>query len=359
MKYSWPKFDGILIVCAVILVGIGLTSIYSATLGDNSGEVVRQLQMVVVGVGAFLACSFIDSSFWFRNSVKLYVVMLFLLASVLVFGEDVNGARRWLTLGPLGRFQPSEFAKILLLLTMARFMAGQQDGNYGHKAPLLRKFVCAMGLIGVPMLLVLKQPDLGTALATAVVGMVIVALGNVPLWWCGLCVSLGVGILPFILHDYQKARIMTFLYPDADLSGSGWNIVQAKIAIGSGGLWGKGLFMGTQNRLHFVPENDTDFIFTVIGEELGLAGCLVVLILIAVLVWRAFLVAEKSTSLYASLVAAGIGVYWAAHAVINMGMTTGILPVVGSPLPFVSFGGTALIANCIALGILNYLSSRL
>lgn len=358
MKYSWPKFDWVLIVCAVLLVSVGLAAIYSATLDENSLEFARQLQMAGVGAIVFLGCSFIDSSFWSRYAAGLYAVMLALLGSVLFCGTSVNGAQRWVSLGSIGYFQPSEIAKLLLLLVMARFMAGANDGVYGQRAPLVRKFIFAMILVFIPMLMVLKQPDLGTALVTAIVGISIIAVGNVPLWWVFSCVGAGAAVIPFILHDYQKQRIMTFLHPEEDLVGSGWNIVQAKIAIGSGGIWGKGLFMGTQNRLKFVPEHHTDFIFTIIGEELGLIGCLCVILLLAVLVGRAFQVACATKSAYTCMVATGIGVFWAVHAVVNIGMTTGILPVVGSPLPFVSFGGTALITNCAALGILNYLSVR-
>ncbi len=358
MKYSWPKFDGILIMCASLLIAIGLLSIYSATLGEGTVFFIRQLQMVGVGTVTFLLCSFVDSSFWSRNSVKLYLLMLVLLVSVLVAGTNVNGAQRWIDLGTMGRFQPSEVAKLLLLLSMARFMAGASDGQYGQEPPAFGKFVLGLVLVLIPMVLVLKQPDLGTALVTAVVGVSIIAVGNVSLWWCVTAVGLGGSILPFVLHDYQKQRILTFLNPDADLAGTGWNIVQAKIAIGSGGLWGKGIFLGTQNRLKFVPEHHTDFIYTVIGEEMGFLGCVCVIILVAVLVARAFQVALKSKSLYSSLVATGIAVFWAVHAIVNIGMTTSVLPVVGSPLPFVSFGGTALITNCAALGILNYLSSQ-
>lgn len=358
MKYSWPKFDWVLIICAVLLVSIGLVAIYSATLDENSTEFIRQLQMAGVGAVVFLACSLVDSSFWSRHAALLYLVMLVLLGSVLLCGTEINGAKRWVSLGSLGNFQPSEIAKLLLLLVIARFMAGSNDGVYGQRPPLVRKFVFAMILVGIPMVMVLKQPDLGTALVTAIVGISIIALGNVPLWWVFSCLGAGGAVIPFILHDYQKQRIMTFLHPEEDLVGSGWNIVQAKIAIGSGGIWGKGLFMGTQNRLKFVPEHHTDFIFTIIGEELGLVGCICVILLLAFLVGRAFQVACAAKSAYACMVAAGIGVFWAVHAMVNIGMTTGVLPVVGSPLPFVSFGGTALITNCAALGILNYLSSR-
>ena len=358
MKYSWPKFDWVLIFCAVLLIGIGLAAIYSATLDENTNEFVRQLQLAGVGVLVFLGCSFVDSSFWSRNASKLYVLVLLLLGVIFVAGVEINGAKRWVSLGALGNFQPSEIAKLLLVLVIARFMAGTNDGRYGQTPPLFRKFVFAMVLIGVPVVMVLKQPDLGTALVTAVVGISIIAVGNVPLWWVVSCVTAGAATIPCILHDYQRQRILTFLHPEEDLTGSGWNIVQAKIAIGSGGIWGKGLFMGTQNRLKFVPEHHTDFIFTIIGEELGLVGCLCVILLLAVLVARAFQVAWQSDSAYACMVATGIGVFWAVHAIVNIGMTTGILPVVGSPLPFVSFGGTALLTNCAALGILNYLSNQ-
>ena len=358
MKYSWPKLDWVLILCALALVYVGLLAIYSATLGDNSTEMIRQLQMVGLGAVVFLVCSFVDGSFWARKAVSLYIIVLALLGSVLVCGTVVNGAQRWVSLGPLGNFQPSEIAKLLLLLVMARFMAGENDGRFGQRAPLVRKFIFALILVGIPLVLVLKQPDLGTAIVTGVVGMSIIALGNVPMWWVFGTAGAGMAVVPFILHDYQKQRIMTFLHPEDDLVGSGWNIVQAKIAIGSGGLWGKGLFLGTQNRLKFVPEHQTDFIFTVIGEELGLVGCLCVITLLAILVARAFQVAWDSKGAYSCMVAAGIAVFWAIHAIVNIGMTTGVLPVVGSPLPFVSFGGTALVTNCAALGILNNLSGK-
>lgn len=354
MQLSRHNFDWPLIACAVLLTALGISNITSATFnGTGSPEAVRQLCSFAVGCIFFLIFSFADLKFFFRNSVWVYAVLIICLASVIIFGVDVNGARRWISLGPLGSFQPSEAAKLCLVFVMSRCLAGDKDGRYGAPKPTFIRFCLLYLLIGVPAALIMKQPDLGTAIVFGAVGSLMMwTAGYNWKWFAGL-ICMGAAALPYVLHDYQRERIMIFMNPDIDPSGAGWNIIQAKIAIGSGGFWGKGWMAGSQNRLNFVPEHHTDFIFTVIGEEMGMIGALCLLLLLVCLVWRAWQLAQSASGSYDSFLAFGIGTLFFVHTFVNIGMTSGILPVVGIPLPFVSYGGTSLIVNLSMLGILN------
>ncbi len=356
MRSWWHRLDFTMMLCTVSLAVLGLVLIFSATGDIGPGtEVNRQALMLVLGVGALVFCTMVDYRAWWRLAPLLYILLIGLLVAVLVMGSAAKGAQRWLDLGPLGAFQPSEPAKLLLILTLARVLAGAEEDD---EEPAGSRFVKSLAMIGVPMLLVMLQPDLGTAIATASVGLAMMYVGGIPRAWLLGLVASGLAVLPFVLHDYQRERLLVFLNPDADPTGSGWNILQSRIAIGSGGVWGQGLFQGTQNQLDFVPEHHTDFIFTVLAEELGLVGCLAVLCFLAYLVVQALRTSEATRNRYGSLVAVGIGTLFAVHALVNIGMTLGLMPVAGIPLPFLSYGGSAAVTNLAALGILNSLWLR-
>lgn len=360
MRFSWYNFDWPLVICASILIFLGLSNIASATFHDGiSSEFVRQLSSLAVGVCVFLFFTFTDIKVFFRNGNWLYIAILILLFSVIVGGVTVNGAKRWIDAPLIGRFQPSEIAKLLLVLCMSRYLSGDKDGRYKKNNLTFRYFCWLYFLLGIPTLLIMLQPDLGTAIVFAGVGSAMMWVAGYDWrWFAGLFCSV-LAIIPHVLHEYQRKRIMVFLNPEADPMGDGWNIIQAKIAIGSGGLWGKGWMEGTQNRLNFVPEHHTDFIFTVIGEEMGFIGALCLILLLSCLIMRAWQLARQAESAYDSFLAFGIGTLFFVHAVGNIGMTSGVLPVVGIPLPLVSYGGTSLIINMAALGLLNNIARRM
>jgi rod shape determining protein RodA len=254
-------------------------------------------------------------------------------------------------MGPLGTFQPSEMAKLALIITLARILSLREHWK------LLD--VLKTGLyIGVPWLLILIQPDLGTALVLVAVGMIMLYAVGVKPWILVSAIMAGFLTAPLILQDYQKRRLLTFINPEGDPEGGGWNIIQSTIAIGSGKIWGKGMFLGTQSQLDFVPEHSTDFIFSVMGEELGLVGALSLLILYFLLLWQGITIAQKSKDTFGTLMAIGIVAMLGFHIFVNIGMTIGIMPVVGVPLPFVSYGGSSMLTNMMAVGILGSIYLR-
>lgn len=356
MNPWWRRVDLLSITCTLLLAVLGLLMIFSATgrAGPDS-EVSRQALMLAVGAGVMVFTAMIDYRTWWRAAPWLYVMLLGLLVAVLLVGTAAKGAQRWIDLGPLGAFQPSEPTKLLMILVLARVLAGEEDDD---EEPPGSRFFKAMILIGLPMLLIILQPDLGTAIATAGVGLAMMYVAGIPRVWLLSVVALALSVFPFVLRDYQRERLMVFLNPEADPTGSGWNILQSRIAIGSGEVWGKGLFQGTQNQLDFVPEHHTDFIFTVLAEEMGLIGSVVLLMLLAGLVYSAFRTAQATRSRYGSYLAAGIGALFGVHILLNLGMTVGVCPVVGIPLPFLSYGGSAAVTNLAGLGILNSLWLR-
>jgi len=276
------------------------------------------------------------------------VVALALLLGVALFGEVVNGARRWLNLG-VGRFQPSEMMKIAMPLMLAWYFH-RREGSIR-----LRDFALAAVLLAVPVALVARQPDLGTALLIAAAGFYVIFFAG--LSWKVLA---GLGVLALaalpplwgVLHDYQRRRILTLLDPTTDPLGSGYHIIQSTIAVGSGGISGKGWLNGSQTHLEFIPERATDFIFAVYSEEFGLIGNIVLLGLYALLVARGLSIAAQAPTMFTRLLAGAVTLIFFTYAFVNMGMVAGILPVVGVPLPFISYGGTALTTLYIGIGIL-------
>ncbi|MDX9706479.1 MAG: rod shape-determining protein RodA [Azospira sp.] len=341
------RLDPPLLTITLVLMGVGLATIFSATY-DSENRIFNQLMNMAVALSLMWGVAQIPPQKLMRLAVPLYALGLTLLVLVLMFGIVVNGAQRWLHVG-ITRIQPSELMKLAVPLMLAWYFQR-------HEAELKsRHYLIATLLLGVPFLLVAKQPDLGTAILIGAAGFYVLFFAG--LRWkvmIGLLVA-GLAAAPFLwhmLHDYQRRRIMTLLDPTSDPLGAGYHIIQSTIAIGSGGTSGKGWLQGSQTHLEFIPEKHTDFIFAVFAEEWGLLGNLVLLILYLLLIGRGMMIALNASTLFARLLAGSITLSLFTYAFINIGMVTGMLPVVGVPLPFMSYGGTALVTLCIGLGIL-------
>ena len=341
------KLDPVLISIAMTICALGMITLYSAS-NESMPRVWGQLSKLGIALTIMWALANTPPQMLARFAVPMYVVALCLLVGVAAFGIVINGARRWLNVG-VATIQPSELMKIALPLILAWYF------NRHETSLRPRDFFVAAILIGVPFALIVRQPDLGTALLIGASGAYVLLLAG--LSWkvmLGLTVLLGAS-LPLIwsrLHDYQRDRIMTLIDPSTDPLGQGYHITQSTIAIGSGGLTGKGWLRGTQTHLEFLPERHTDFIFAVYSEEFGLIGNLVLLVLYLALFARGFIIAANASTLFGRLLAGAITLMFFTYAFVNMGMVSGILPVVGVPLPWVSFGGTALITLFVGLGLL-------
>ncbi|HEY3178587.1 MAG TPA: rod shape-determining protein RodA [Casimicrobiaceae bacterium] len=336
-----------LFACALAIVGVGIVTLFSAS--DQSVQrIISQLLSFGFAIALMWVFANIPPQTLARAAVPLYVVAVLMLFGVAFFGVVVNGSRRWLNFG-VARFQPSELMKIALPLMLAWYFQ-KFEGRIGWM-----DFLLAAVLIVVPVYLIKRQPDLGTALLIAASGFYVLYLAG--LSWkimVGL-VALGSAAGPMVwqhLHDYQRERILTFLDPARDPLGTGYHSTQASIALGSGGVTGKGWLNGTQTHLDFLPERHTDFIFAVFGEEFGLIGNAVLLFLYLLLIGRGMVIAANASTLFARLVAGAITLMFFTYAFVNMSMVSGLLPVVGVPLPLVSYGGTAMISLFIGLGVL-------
>jgi rod shape determining protein RodA len=358
------RVDTMLFACACAIVGVGLVTLFSAT-DQSVPRVTSQLMSVGFAVVLMWFAANIPPQTLARVAVPLYVAAVLMLIGVALFGVVVNGSRRWLNLG-VARFQPSELMKIALPLMLAWYFQ-KFEGRIGWK-----DFVLAGVLIVVPVYLIKRQPDLGTALLIAASGFYVLYLAGlswkiiVGLFAIGTAgvvalFTLGEDAGPlawFHLHGYQRERILTFIDPTRDPLGAGYHSTQASIALGSGGVIGKGWLNGTQTHLDFLPEKHTDFIFAVFGEEFGLIGNALLLVLYLLLISRAMVITANASTLFARLVAGAITLMFFTYAFVNMGMVSGVLPVVGVPLPLVSYGGTALISLFIGLGVLMSVSAH-
>jgi rod shape determining protein RodA len=342
---DWP-----LLTAALLLVSLGMLSMWSLAQGGASpGTVWRQLWWVGIGGFALLAVASVDYRNLVRAAPGLYLIGLGLLVTVYVLGRTVSGARRWIHLGPF-TFQPSELFKLIFVLTLAWALTSR----WGR--PLSRSSLVWTGLlVAVPFALVVRQPDLGTALVLLpVLAAILVGVG-VPFRILGALLLGAMAAMPlawFVLKDYQRERLLVYLDPFRDPLGTAYNVIQAKIAIGSGQLLGKGVSGATQSRLAFLPERHTDFIFAVFAEMWGFLGCLVLILAYGLLVLRGFEIAATAREPRGRIVALGVTALFAAQALINMGMVTGLLPVVGIPLPFVSYGGSSMVVSLMGLGLL-------
>ena len=346
-EFLTRRIDSFLFGVALSIAGVGLITLFSAT-DQSMARLSSQAMSLAFALALMWVVANIAPQTIARAAIPLYVLAIALLVGVALWGVTVNGSRRWLNLG-FGRFQPSELMKIALPLMLAWYFQ-KFEGRIGWK-----DFALAVVLIAVPVYLIKRQPDLGTSLLIAASGFYVLYLAG--LSWkviVGL-VALAGAVAPLVwqhLHDYQRERILTFLDPTRDPLGAGYHSSQASIALGSGGLIGKGWMNGTQTHLDFLPERHTDFIFAVFGEEFGLIGNLVLLVLYLLLIGRGMMITANASTLFARLVAGAVTLMFFTYAFVNMGMVSGVLPVVGVPLPLVSYGGTALISLFIGLGLL-------
>ncbi len=347
---GWPTrlhLDMPLLTGLLILSGLGIMILYSAT-GQDWEMVEKQVLRLGLGFVVMLAVAQLHPMRLRRWSPFLYGAGLLLLVAVLLVGDVGKGAQRWLDLGVL-RFQPSELVKLAVPMMVAWFLAE------AALPPTWRRLIAGGVLTVVPALLIAKQPDLGTALLVASAGLAVLFLSGVS--WrliAGLLAGFGAA-LPVIwtfLRDYQRQRVLTLLDPESDPLGAGYHTIQAKIAIGSGGIYGKGWLNGTQSQLEFVPEKHTDFIFAVLAEEFGLTGVLCLLALYILIILRGLYIASQAQSTYGRLLAGSLTLVFFVYAFVNVGMVIGVLPVVGVPLPLVSYGGTSLVTLMAGFGIL-------
>ena len=347
MRLLTAHLDGQLLVAMLLLMGVGLVAIFSGS-NESLTRVSSQLANMLVALGVMYVFANFPPHFLTRIALPLYVLGVLLLICVALFGDIVNGARRWLYVG-VTRIQPSELMKIAVPLMLAWYFDR-------YEATLkLKNYIIAVGLLLVPIGLIVRQPDLGTAL-------LICAAGGYVLFLAGLAwrVIIGLGVagaacMPFVwsmMHDYQRQRILTLIDPTQDPLGAGYHTIQSTIAVGSGGIVGKGWLHGTQTHLDFIPERTTDFIFAVYSEEVGLLGNLLLLVLFLLVIARGMVITANAPTLFTRLFGGAITLTFFTYAFVNMGMVSGILPVVGVPLPLVSYGGTSLVTICLGLGIL-------
>ena len=360
-KRFLKRLDFPLLIASLAIIIYSLIIISSATHINTPSEdrfwyVQRQGLFALVNIG--IAALFLN--FDYRGlqqyGKKFYIFNLVMLLAVMFFGHAALGAQRWIQLGPIS-IQPSEFSKLIMIICMAAVL----ESKFGLLNSL-RDLIPVAIYIGVPFILVLKQPDLGTSLVfmafffgmiiacgirwKILFGIMLTGLASFPILW------------KFVLKDYQKMRLEVFLDPNVDPLGSGYHIIQSKIAIGSGTLFGKGIFEGTQSQLNFLPENHTDFIFAVVGEEFGFVGATILLLLYLIVFWRGIKIAREAGDMFGRLLAVGITTMLAFHVLVNVGMTTGIMPVTGIPLPLMSYGVSALTTNIFAIAILLNVNMR-
>lgn len=338
------------VVLVSMIAAVGYVALYSA--GGGSAEPYAAKHAIRFGFGLVMMISIamIDIKLIAKLSWLGYLGGIALLVLVLLHGNVGKGAQRWIDIGPL-QLQPSELMKIMLVLGLAAWFHRASWERIGN--PL---FLIPAGImILVPVGLILKQPNLGTALITGVVGTAVLWAAGVR-WWKFAALAVAIGVAAPIafehLHDYQRARITTFLDPESDPLGAGYNIIQSKIALGSGGLWGKGFLQGTQGHLNFLPEKQTDFIFTMLAEEFGLVGALTVLGLLLLVVAFCFMVAFRSRHQFGRLLAVGLGTNFFLYVFVNVAMVTGSIPVGGVPLPLISHGGSAMLTTMLGFGLL-------
>ena len=354
------NIDWVLIMPIFIIVTLGIVTVYSATHGRLEPHLedfyLKQIYWFGAGLVLMVLMTFVDYQLLSRAAYFLLALGILLLIAVFLVGRVASGARRWLVLGPLS-FQPSELVKVFLVLSFARyFTEARREGGLRF-----RDLLIPLLMLAIPFTLIAKQPDLGTALVLCFVAGALIFASGFPLKILLLMMGGGVIAMPVawtFLKDYQKVRIITLLNPDFDPLGAGYHSWQSKIAIGSGGFWGKGLLAGTQSGLNFLPEKHTDFIFAVFAEEWGFVGATALIVLYLILVLRGISIAYASKDRLGSLIATGLVVMLSVYILFNIGMTAGLTPVVGLPLPLFSYGGSSMLATMIAIGLLLNIRMR-
>ena len=348
------RIDGPLMAALALTIALGLTVVYSASGGSSMDRAVAQGRNLVLALMALWIFAHVHPQMLMRLALPAYVAGLALLIGVAVFGDVRNGARRWLNIG-VTTIQPSEVMKIAVPLVLAWYFHRREEGTR------LRDFVIAAIVLAIPVGLIARQPDLGTALLIFASGFFVIFLAGLSWKVLGSLVVTAAVTVPFLwpmLHDYQRKRVLTLLDPMEDPLGAGYHIIQSTIAIGSGGILGKGWLNGTQAQLDFVPERSTDFILAVFGEEFGLVGNVVLIVLYLLIIARGLMIAANASTVFARLTAGAITLTFFTYAFVNMGMVSGILPVVGVPLPMISYGGTALLSILVGFGILMSISTH-
>jgi len=338
----------LLLITATAAVGIAM--LYSAANGSWNPWATRQIARYGVGLVILITVALVDIRFWWRYAYLIYGILLLMLVAVEVVGSVGMGAQRWINLG-VTKFQPSELMKVGIALALARYFHGL-SAEASRRIPYL---ILPILMIGAPSALVLKQPDLGTALFLIMTGGAVFFVAGVRLWKFGLVFAAAGAAVPIawsMLRPYQQKRIFTFLDPETDPLGAGYNILQSKIALGSGGVFGKGFMQGSQSHLNFLPEKQTDFIFTMLAEELGMFGGLVLLGLYILMMVYGFAISLRSRNHFGRLLAMGITCVLFLFVFINIAMVMGLIPVVGVPLPLISYGGTAMLTLMIGMGFL-------
>jgi len=355
----WKNFDWWLFIGALLLSLIGILVIFSTNFKVSSiapsTDVRNQIIFLVISLVGFFMLAWVDYRVWTKLTRPLYLIMIGLLLVVEFLGKTALGATRWINLG-FFQFQPSEIAKIILIIVFAKFFSEHYD-----KLEDPRQVLLSLGYLLLPLALVLAQPDLGTGLVLIIIWFAMAATSSMPKRYLVAIIAIGLLLLPVGIHSlkpYQRQRIDTFLKPTANPLGSGYNVVQSTIAVGSGQLFGRGLAAGTQSQLNFLPSQHTDFIFAVLAEKLGFVGGFILLLIFVALLGRALIVTYNSQDRFGFFLGIGIVAMLIFHIVINVGMNMGIMPVTGIPLPFVSYGGTSLLVSLAAVGLLESISIR-
>ncbi len=345
--WSYTHLDAWLLLLVLMLCGYGLFILYSAS-GQDIGDVKRQAIRMGAGLFMLVFLAQVKPRTLMSLTPWLYLFVLALLIAVMFFGVSAKGAQRWLPL-PGFRFQPSELMKLVLPMAIAAYLVREQ------LPPSLKQIVIAVVIMAIPAALIMKQPDLGTSLLIASSGVFVLLLSG--LYWRYVIaalalISASLPVLWAFMKGYQQQRVLTFLNPESDPLGAGWNIIQSKTAIGSGGLSGKGWLQGTQSQLNFLPESHTDFVIAVVGEELGFYGIAFLLLLYLLIIFRGMILAMRAHDRFARLLAGSIILTFFVYVLVNIGMVTGLLPVVGVPLPMISYGGTSIVTLMSGFGIL-------
>lgn len=347
------RLDPILLLALSVLFTMGILMLYSAS-NQMHGMVLHQITWLSFSLITMIICAQISPQRYFSWTVYLFSLAVLLLITVLIIGHISQGAQRWLSIGFI-RFQPSELMLVTTPMMLAHYFSERQ------LPPSLSTTIGALAIVFVPFVLTSKQPDLGTGMLIAMTGFSVIILAGLNWKYLfGLLISLmaGLPILWHHMHEYQRRRILTFLYPQHDPLGSGYHIIQSKIAVGSGGLWGKGWLHGTQSHLQFLPAHTTDFIFSVVGEELGFAGVMVFIMVLCIILARCLTISYRANNTFTRLFSGGLSISFFFIFFINIAMVVGLVPVVGVPLPFVSYGGSSMLTLGATFGMIMSVHSH-
>ena len=350
LQQKFFQINWLLVLLVTCIAGVGFAMLYSAANGNWHPWAFRQATIYCFGVLLMLFIALVDIRLWLRYAYLLYFLALIVLVAVEFIGVEKKGAQRWIHLY-IFDLQPSEPMKIAIVLALARYFHGISIEDIGRPSLLILPLV----LIALPAALILRQPDLGTTFMVVAGGGIMFFLAGVRIWKFLAVAGAGLAAVPFLwsfLHEYQKQRVFTFLDPERDPLGAGYNILQSKIAIGSGGFSGKGFLQGTQSHLNFLPERQTDFIFTMLAEEFGMLGGGILLFLFGTIMLYGLVIAVRARSQFGRLLSMGVVSTLSLYVFVNVAMVLGLIPVVGAPLPLVSYGGTAMLTIMIGVGLL-------